>query len=278
MRQLRDRDSTTLLAWNIAGVKNKTREFWEYVQKYDVVILLETWLEGKDWGVWSGRLPAGFIWERVDAKRAHVKGRAAGGIIFGIKTKGSQRKGAFKMSADLIKWKGKIGELDWSIVAVCNPCVWEKLREELKEEGEDKSVNRLVVGDMNARIGTERVVNRNDGSEIERKTKDQITNTEGAKMLKWMEEEGMIVLNGWKEGDEEGEWTYIAEQGGRIIDYGIVNGNAEVEVIRFSVEERTESDHMPITMVMGGEGDQIDQGEGKKTRAVGIYINGWKKE
>ncbi len=242
-----------------------------------MVILLKTWLEEKDWGVWRGRLPAGYTCEKVDVKRIHVKGRAAGGIIFGVKTNGVQRKGVFKIGADVIKWKGKIGELDWSIVAVYNACGWEKLRAELKEEGENKNLNRLVVGDMNARIGTERVVIRNDGSEMERKSKDQTTNTEGVRMLKWMEDEGMMVLNGWKE-DDEGVWTFIGEQGGTIIDYGIVNGNAEVEVTRFSVEERTESDHMPITMVMGGDEDQINQVEGKKEEcSCNIYVSGRKK-
>ncbi len=101
---------------------------------------------------------------------------------------------------------------------------------------------------MNARIGEERVVMLSDGEEVERKSKDHVTNLEGTKMLNWMEEEGMIVLNGWKKGDEQGELTFVAERGGTIIDYGLVRGMAEQEVHEFKIGERTESDHMPKTI------------------------------
>ncbi len=80
-----------------------------------------------------------------------------------------------------------------------------------------------------------------------------------------------IVLNGWKTGDERGEWTYVAERGSTIIDYGIVNGHAEREVTTFRVGVRVESDHMPLLLTMGEEGEKeegILSVEGGK---------GWKK-
>jgi hypothetical protein len=40
------------------------------------------------------------------------------------------------------------------------------------------------------------------------------------------EENGWEVLNGNKEGDEEGEWTNIGSTGETVIDYGIVNEEA----------------------------------------------------
>jgi len=33
--------------WNVAGVGNKDREFWKGIVEWDVVVLLETWLEKK---------------------------------------------------------------------------------------------------------------------------------------------------------------------------------------------------------------------------------------
>ncbi len=66
-----------------------------------------------------------------------------------------------------------------------------------------------------------------------------------------MEEVGLMVINVWKLGDEEGEWTYVADWGCTIIYYGIVNGKAEGEVMGFRVGERTESDHMPLNMELG---------------------------
>ncbi len=78
-RQLRKTEARTLLAWNVAGVKNKDKEFWDYVKQFDLVILLETWVEDKEWIKWKGRMPEGYQWETVHAKRIHNKGRAAGG-------------------------------------------------------------------------------------------------------------------------------------------------------------------------------------------------------
>ena len=34
---------------NVAGVGNKDKEFWEGIEEWDVVILMETWLDGKGW-------------------------------------------------------------------------------------------------------------------------------------------------------------------------------------------------------------------------------------
>jgi hypothetical protein len=40
--------------------------------------------------------------------------------------------------------------------------------------------------------------------------------------MEWIEENGCKVLNGNKQGDEEGEWAYIDSRGETLIDYGIV--------------------------------------------------------
>jgi hypothetical protein len=36
--------------------------------------------------------------------------------------------------------------------------------------------------------------------------------------MKWIEEDGWEVLNGNKQGDEEGKWTYIGSRGETVID------------------------------------------------------------
>ncbi len=41
-RQLRKRDGITMIAWNVAGVKNKNIEFWNFVGSFDYVMLMET--------------------------------------------------------------------------------------------------------------------------------------------------------------------------------------------------------------------------------------------
>jgi hypothetical protein len=55
-------------------------------------------------------------------------------------------------------------------------------------------------------------------------------------------------LNGNKQGDEEGEWTYIASRGETMVDYGIVNEEAWERVEEVRIEEKTESDHLEIAL------------------------------
>jgi hypothetical protein len=53
-----------------------------------------------------------------------------------------------------------------------------------------------------------------------------VENAEGQRLMKWIAEDGWEVLNGNKQGDEEGEWTYIGSRRETVIDYGIVNEEA----------------------------------------------------
>lgn len=35
--------------WNVAGLKNKDRDFWEGLKGWDIMILCETWVDNKSW-------------------------------------------------------------------------------------------------------------------------------------------------------------------------------------------------------------------------------------
>ncbi len=214
-------------------------------------------MEGEDWEKWSKKIPEGFKWEKVDAQRIHKKGRVAEGLIFGVRINKRITNGVFVISNNTKKWEGKCGEEKWRIVAVYNVCGWEKLLQELMEIGKEEHVNLLVLGDMNAQMG-EKVLILNGGSEQERESKDQITNGDGEKMLQWVAEEGLVVLYGWKNGDEKG--VDISGRERKLYNrfwYSKWEGG-ERELIALWVGERTESEHMPITM--GEVGESKEQG------------------
>lgn len=65
-------------------------------------------------------------------------------------------------------------------------------------------------------------------------------------LMKWIRESDLEILNGKTEGDRKGKFTYIGARGSTVIDYIFVNKNLIEEVVKFSVEERVESDHLPI--------------------------------
>ncbi len=79
------RQEVNLISWNVVEVKSNDSNFWNFVKGFKVIIFLETWLEDKDWNGWKGRLPTEYTWERVNAQQIKQKGRAAGGILMGIK-------------------------------------------------------------------------------------------------------------------------------------------------------------------------------------------------
>ncbi|CAD6222085.1 GSCOCG00011712001-RA-CDS, partial [Cotesia congregata] len=58
-----------LIFWNVAGIRNKDKEFWEFLERFDVIRLTETWVEEKDWDVMKNRLPPEWSWEHIPAER-----------------------------------------------------------------------------------------------------------------------------------------------------------------------------------------------------------------
>lgn len=62
--------------WNVAGLRNKDREFWRRLREWEVIILMETWVKKKGWKKIRRRLPDGYVWKTQAAKRKYKKGRA----------------------------------------------------------------------------------------------------------------------------------------------------------------------------------------------------------
>jgi hypothetical protein len=68
----------------------------------------------------------------------------------------------------------------------------------------------LVGGDFNGRIGEWGARNcEEEKGDDKRKTKDKVENAERKRLMEWIEENGWEVLNWNKQGDEEGELTYV---------------------------------------------------------------------
>lgn len=59
--------------WNVSGIRNKDKRFWEYIKEFDIIGLTETWVEEKDWKKVKANLPGNFIWRCTHAKRIHKK-------------------------------------------------------------------------------------------------------------------------------------------------------------------------------------------------------------
>lgn len=64
---------------------NKDAQFWEYIKQFNIIGMVETWIEEKRWSRAREHLPEAFRWRCQSARREKKKGRAIGGIITGIR-------------------------------------------------------------------------------------------------------------------------------------------------------------------------------------------------
>jgi hypothetical protein len=80
-----ENEQIRIVFWNVAEIKNKENEFWKYLGEFDVVGLVETWVEGKRWERVERRMPSEFEWKCQYAERESKKRRTKGGIIMGVK-------------------------------------------------------------------------------------------------------------------------------------------------------------------------------------------------
>lgn len=72
-------------------------------------------------------------------------------------------------------------------------------------------------------------------------------------MLEMIEENGWEILNGNMEGDEAGEFTFIGGKGNSVVDYVIVDTAMKEDIESFKIEERVESDHLPMKVEIYGK-------------------------
>ena len=79
-------------------------------------------------------------------------------------------------------------------------------------------------------------------------------------------------MNG--KGEEEGGWTYIGERGTSVIDYVVTNEKAAQELKTVKKGIRTESDHIPLEVVIEGE----EREERAKEEEIEIERSVWTEE
>lgn len=102
-------------------------------------------------------------------------------------------------------------------------------------------------GDFNARTAEKGELVWDGEEEGSRKySKDKIMNKQGIDLLEKIEKMELGLLNGNKEGDDQGEWTFTEAKGSSVIDYVICNAETWEEIKSFRIGERIESDYQPL--------------------------------
>lgn len=252
-------------------------------------------MDEKEWERLERKMPEGWKWRCQPAEKDCKKGRAKGGIVTGVRRELEEKEVGYEEKEGLQEREVVIDRERWRFMMVYNREGRKEGLEKMKEVIREDNEGRLVIaGDFNARIGEEGgwgelSMERGETSEKERESKDKMINKQGRDLMEVIEERGWMVLNGSKEGDEEGEWTYEKGGGKSVIDYGIVNWEAWKRVERFEVVCRVESDHLPIVIDLGrwyerGEGREEEErvqdwsGEGVRKFRQALGKIEWKGE
>ncbi|XP_075157635.1 uncharacterized protein LOC142230902 [Haematobia irritans] len=190
------------------------------------------------------------------AKRNSAYGRASGGIVCGIKKslrkEGITHKIKIEEEFILVEIESQRGGFTFIPVYIRGEN-WKNEFEKIKEVFQCVNYARIILaGDMNIRIG-ELQQNISEEMEIEftagkdyRKSKDDIVNDKGKQFIEFCEDNGLVVLNGRTEGDDEGHFTYISHLGSSVNDIAAVSYDTLSMVRRFQVNEKMWSDHLPI--------------------------------
>lgn len=188
-----------VMFWNVAGLKNKVRSFWEGLEGWDVVMISETWVGERDWEKIKGRLPGGFKWGAQWASRKSKRGRNMGGMLMGIR-KTIMEKGTKieREEEGMIVGRVRQGKERWRKVGVYVSEGIERALQVLEKWTDigEEGVKTLIGGDFNARTGREggRVEMEEEGREREgegkRRSKDGKMNKEGKRLVKFLEEIG----------------------------------------------------------------------------------------
>lgn len=58
-----------LIFWNVAGIRDKDRDVWEFLEDGDFISLTETWMEEKQGEFLMKRLSSKWEWRLVPASR-----------------------------------------------------------------------------------------------------------------------------------------------------------------------------------------------------------------
>jgi len=88
------------------------------------------------------------------------------------------------------------------------------------------------------------------GGKRERNSKNSKINKERRMLIKRLREKGWMIMNGGKEGDEEGSWTCTGGRGESVIDYILGKKEMKEEIRYLEIGDRIESDHYSVVAWM----------------------------
>lgn len=229
-----------MTTFNVQGLKTKIETISNYIIDFDIVFLMETFVEEKDTEKVEQLLPKKFKCTWIPSIRDNIRGRSQGGLLLAV-DKHIELISVDTYNADWITSAtlNIDGELT-KLIGVYNQSGLNKIKKRLNDLLEGP-MPTILTGDFNARIG-----HLGDITGNKRSTMDPTTDTEGRKWIKLLDHHDMLILNGNTDGDWNGHITRIGYKGESVIDYTCVSRNSYCNVTKFNIGDVIESDHFPM--------------------------------
>ena len=269
--------SVSFLSYNIDGFASKTQDadFVHFVNKFDFVGLLETFVSDVKTNVFSN-----YVMYVTPAIKLSNIGRKSGGVIVMVKKMFAKFVERIYLDCNniiILKLSSNLFESNSDIFLVCaylppvnSPFyavsdsndsieILETCILQIVEKYGD--VYFFICGDLNARTANKQPLEKqsfepnfdqwNDKStELYRNSQDQAENDFGKKLLDLCSVFFFNFLNGNCKGDQIGWYTFISSTGNSVIDYFIISRAIADLPVTMNVEERIDSQHMPITCML----------------------------
>jgi len=216
------------------------------LRKSDIINISETWIEKED-KIMDHKMK-NHEYVQIKARREKKRGRPKGGMVMAHRKSLITKKiGIEKVTDEVMKMEIDTGN---EVIIVISTYMRENRKEnyekiaEIIEENKDRYI--IIGGDFNARTAEKGGRIEDDIAEERRSSEDKIINEEGRVLIKWLEENGLYIINGNVQGEEKGSMTYIGAAGRSVIDYVITNRKGEEKIDKMEIVEGTASDHLMI--------------------------------
>lgn len=248
-------------------------DFLGYILKFDIVCLVETFL---DKAFDLSRHFSDFQIFQKSARKLTSHGRRSGGVVVLVKKDISKLVYhveteydhilCLKLSKTLLNTEGDIIFMAAYVPPTTSPyyntkqtkCHIDELEcclLDMFEKHGDLQV--ILCGDLNARTGQyqsnvcpvdemDSADKRCDPYVCTRSSEDKVANQFGWELLSLCTSFSMHILNGNCTPDLSEHFTYVSVHGNSVIDYFVVSDELSSRSKRLAVDERVESSHMPL--------------------------------
>lgn len=137
-----------LVYYNTQGLDNGNTDLFNYLNNFDIILLVETFVEENDTHKYNKLLSKNHEWNWISAKREKIKGRGICGMLFGHR-KPLKRKNFKTFPEQWIMTKELyLNDNWWKIVLVYNRNGLAEIKPKLEEVIEEKLQQKtLLVGD-----------------------------------------------------------------------------------------------------------------------------------